>query len=417
MLSVLLFLFYLIVLLVVLNQLVKIKQIAITPPILISAFLFKVILGCLYGYIFFKYYHGDDTWMYHRESVDDYQKMIHHPFYFLKDLFPGSAFRYSHNFWQGMSYYIMDLENWGMIKLLAVFNIFSRGNYYINVLFFDFLVFTGPLLLFKLLVSFFPDKKTVLIIVLFFIPSATFWLSGIRAEGLLLLFIAVAVYYSYHFFLYKKLRSSFFAMAAFTGILIFRSEFLITFIPAFFSWTLCWKNPKKAFKYFTVVYTCSLLIFFASLFFSEKENLPMIVVKRQHEFLSLHANTVFKLDTLQPSFTSFAKILPQAFTNTLLRPFIWEAKGPLQLLTAFNITISWILLILLIFFYDKNRRLFFSDPLLLLFLFYGITQILLIGYTVPFPGAIVRYKIVPEFFMILYLSILIDWRKILNKLH
>jgi hypothetical protein len=417
MLSVLLFLFYLIVLLLILNRLVKIKQIAISSSVLTAAFLFKVMLGCLYGYIFLKYYHGDDTWMYHRESVDDYQKMIHHPFYFLKDLFPGSAFRYSHNFWQGMLYYRMDLENWGMIKLLAVFNIFSRGNYYINVLFFDFLVFTGPLLLFKLLLSFLSGKKNVLIIVLFFIPPSTFWLSGIRAEGLLLLFIAIAVYYSYHFLQHKKLRYSLFAMAGLTGIFIFRSEFLVTFIPAFFSWTLCWKNPGKAFKYFAVVYTCSLLIFFGSLFFSDKENLPMVVVERQQEFFSLHANTVFKLDTLQPSVTSFAKILPQAFSNTLLRPFVWEAKGPLQLLTAFNITTSWILLILLIFYHDKKQRQLFSDPLLLLFLFYGITQVLLIGYTVPFPGAIVRYKIIPEFFMILYVSILIDWRKILNKYH
>lgn len=417
MLSVLLFLFYLMVLLFILNWLVKIKQIAISRSVLTAAFLFKIMLGCLYGFIFLKYYGGDDTWMYHREALDDYQVMVHHPVIFINDLLPYSAFKYAHGFLQGMQYYIMDLETWTMIKMLAVFNIFSRGNYYINVLFFDFFVFFGPLLLYKLLVSFFPGKKMVLIIVLFFIPPATFWLSGIRAEGLLLLFMAFAIYYSYQFFLYKKIHFSLFAIAGLIGMFIYRSQFLLTFIPAFFSWSLCWKKPAKALKYFAAIYITSLAIFFGSLFFSKKENLPMLVIKRQQEFFSLHAKTAFTLDTLQPSLTSFAKVLPQAFTNTLLRPYFWEAKGPLQLATAFNIITLWILLILLIFFRKKNGRQLSFDPILLLFIFYGITQILLIGYTVPFPGAIVRYKIIPELFMILYLSILIDWKKILNKLN
>jgi hypothetical protein len=411
MLSTLLFLFYLSVLLVALNRLVKVKQVAINKPVLMGAFLFKIIMGCLYGYIFLKYYHGDDTWMFHQESVDDYQKMIHHPFYFLEDLFPGSAFRHSHNFWQGMQFYIMDLETWSMIKLLAVFNIFSRGNYYINVLFFDFLIFSGPLLLFKLLLSFFPAKKNVLIIILFFMPSATFWLSGIRSEGLLLLFIAMIVYYTYYFFQQKKIRYSLFAIAGLTGLLIFRSEFFILFIPAFFCWTLCYKTPKKSVVYFSITYIICIAVFFGSLLFSENKNLPIAVAGRQKDFFSLHANTTFKLDTLQPSVTSFAKILPQAFTNTLLRPFIWEAKGPLQLLTALNITVFWILLLLVIFYHEKEWRKIIVNPLLLLFVFYSVTQILSIGYTVPFPGAIVRYKIIPELFLILYLAILTDWKK------
>ena len=416
MLSVLLFFFYLVVLLFVLLRLAKIKRIAIDKSILIAAFLFKVLLGCLYGFIFLKFYGGDDTWMFHLEGLDDYQVLIHHPTDFLHNFSPFPAFRYAHNFPQAIHFYIMDLETYSVIKMLAVFDIFSRGNYYINALFFDFLVFFGPLLLYKLLLSFFAGKKNVLLIVLFFIPPATFWLSGIRAEGLLLLFVAVALYYSYQFFLYKKLKYCLFALAGFLGLLIFRGQLLLIFIPAFLSWSLCWKKPVNALKYFAVVYTATILIFFGSLFFSKTKNLPMFVVERQQEFFSLHAKTVLKLDTLQPSLISFVKILPQAFSNTMVRPFFWEAKGPLQLLTAINITALWILLMLLIFFPEKNWRQIFLNPILLLFLFYAITQMLAIGYTVPFPGAIVRYKILGELFLILYISLLINWKKLANKL-
>jgi hypothetical protein len=416
MLSLLLFIVYFFFLSFVLSRLVKIKQIGIKSPVLISAFMFKSLLGCLYGYIFLKYYHGDDTWMYHNESLGDYQKMVHHPVDFFKDLLPVSAFKYSHNFGQGMIFYLMDLENWSMIKLLAVFNIFSRGNYYINVLFFDFLVFMGPLLLFKLFESQFPERRKILAILLFFLPSTTFWLSGIRAEGLLLLFISVAVYYSYNFFQQRKYRDSFLAIGGLAGMLIFRSQYLLTFIPAFFSWSLCWNKPKKAIFYFSIVYAASFLIFFASPLVSPKENLPEVVVGKQREFLQLHGNTVFRLDTLQPVLTSFVKIFPEAFANTLLRPFVWEAKGPLQLLTAVDIIAFWLLMLLFLAFPSVNLRNLYSHPLLLLLLFYSLSQILLIGFTVPFPGAIIRYKVIPQILLILYVGILVDWIKITNKL-
>jgi hypothetical protein len=417
MLSVLLFIAYLFLLSFVLNRLVKIKQIPIKSPVLISAFLFKCLLGCLYGYIFLKYYHGDDTWMYHNESLEDYRKLVHHPVDFFKDLLPISAFKFSGNFGQGMFFYMMDLENWSMIKLLAVFNVFSRGNYYINVLFFDFLVFMGPLLLFRLFVSQFPEKKKILVLILFFLPSVTFWLSGIRAEGLLLLFLSMVVYYSRLFFQQRKYRYSLLAIGGLAGILIFRSQFLLTFIPAFLSWTLCWDKPKKAVFYFSIVYITGLLIFFASPLVSAKENLPALVAGKQKEFLQLHGNTMFRLDTLQPSLSGFVRVFPEAFGNTLLRPFIWEAKGPLQLLTAVDIIAFWLVIFLFLAFPVANLRNLYTHPLLLLLLFYSLSQIILIGYTVPFPGAIIRYKVIPQIMLILYIGVLVDWRRILDKLN
>ena len=60
---------------------------------------------------------------------------------------------------------------------------------------------------------------------------------------------------------------------------------------------------------------------------------------------------------------------------------------------------------------QKNWKQLFNHPLLLLFLFYGLSQIILIGYIVPFPGAIVRYKAIPELFLVVFLAVEIEWRK------
>jgi hypothetical protein len=118
--------------------------------------------------------------------------------------------------------------------------------------------------------------------------------------------------------------------------------------------------------------------------------------------------TSFRLDSLRPSVASFIKIAPQAFSNTFLRPFIWEEKGFLQFATALDIIFFWALLLISFFFHERDWRKIFQYPLLLLFIFFGISQIIFIGYIVPFPGAIVRYKSIPELFLFICLIFLYD---------
>lgn len=392
MLSAILFIFYFIGLLLLLTAWARKSQIRISFRAITFIYSYKVLLGCMYGYIFLKFYKGDDTWIFHRGSLIEYQKMVHHPINFLKDILPYAAFGVSNNFWQGIQFYIQDLEYWMMLKLLAFFNIFSLGNYYVNVLFFDFITATGLLLLFKLLVDFFPGKEKILMAVLFFLPLTTFWLSGIRAEGLLLLFIAIMLYYTSKWFSRRKTTYLIYIILALNGCIIFRSQLLIIFIPAFFCMTISWNNPKKALSFFASVYILCIAVFFCSIFILPEKNLALPLIDRQQEFFRLHGNTSFKLDSLKPSAAIFIKILPQAFSNTFLRPYIWETKGFLQLITSLDTIFLWASFLLALFFHKKKWKEIFQNPLFLLMAFFGLSQIILIGYIVPFPGAITRYK-------------------------
>jgi hypothetical protein len=299
-----------------------------------------------------------------------------------------------------------------MSKLLALFDIFSRGNYYINVLFFDFIAATGLFLLYKLLVSFFTRKKNILTGILFFLPLTTFWLSGIRAEGLLLLFIAIILYYTHKWFNgQKKVIYLIYIMLGLMGCLIFRSQLVIVFVPAFFCMMISWRNTIRSIYYFCAVYFTCIAIFFIGIIVSPEKNLSITVIKRQQEFFKLHG-TSFRLDSLQPSAASFIKNAPQAFSNTFLRPFIWEAKGFLQVVTALDIIFFWALVLISFFFHERGWRKIFQSPLLLLFIFFGISQIIFIGYIVPFPGAIVRYKSIPELFLFICMIILYDPKRL-----
>ncbi len=363
----------------------------------------KVLMGCCYGYLFLKYYGGDDTWMYFQNSVEEYHKLIDHPGAFFSDLLPGPSFSVAHGFWQGMFFYRQDLEWWLMVKMLAVFNLFSGSNYYVDVLFFECITTTGLLLLFQLLRSEFATKKNALLVIVFGVPSIAFWLSGIRAEGLLVFFIGVLLYYTHCWFEKRKVFYFFFIILAFAGLCIFRTSLLVIFFPAFFSWTISRKNlhEKNSLVYFSTVYIVVLLLFFGSMLVSPGMNLATPIVQSQHNFLQLKGNTRYALDALQPTIGSFLSVLPQAIANTFLRPYIWEAHGVLQVLAALQTMGIWIIFALIIFFHRKNRdkRL---HPLLLLFVFFACSQLILIGYVVPFPGAIVRYRSIPELFLLLF---------------
>ena len=414
--SAFLFVFYFLFLTAILLKLNRKFAIGLADWQVCCIFFLKSLLGCVYGYIFLKYYHGDDTWNFFNDSLLESKELFQHPASFLNALLPARAFQEAGNFWQGVQFYLRNLEYHTMVKLLALLNIISRSNYYIDVLWFNFLTIWGPILLFRLLKTIFPEQKAVLIICLFFIPTIGFWLSGIRAEGLLLLFIAIILYYTNQWFQRRNLAAFLWIIFGLAGSVIYRFQYLLILLPAYIAWTMSMGMKRKAIHYFLMVYGACALIFVVSMFISPERNLASPIVSRQQDFALLNGNTRFDLDRLEPTASSFLKVLPQAFSHTFLRPWIWEAKGLLQIAAALEIMAFWACCVLLISLPTAWWKERMGKPILLLFVFYGLSQMLLIGYTVPFPGAIIRYKCIPELFLIITMALSIDWKKIHYKL-
>jgi hypothetical protein len=375
------------------------------------AFGFKVLLGCLYGYIYFTYYGGDDTWMFHRESIDEYHELFRNPGLFFKDFSPVPSFEQADNFIQGMGLYAANLEKQLMFKMLAIFNIFSRQNYYINVVFFNFIVFWGHYWLLRLLCLEFPSKRTEFFLVIFFFPPVVFWLSGIRADGLLLFFMSMMLVQLYHWWILNKRFSFLRMLLALAGLIIFRNMLALLVIPGIVALLLTVRRRRNGWLTFGIVYGISIILFFGSTLLSPHANLPAQVVKKQQEYFTLKGNTRFKLDTLQASAGSFIKLLPQAVNNTFLRPHPWEARDKLQIMASLDNLLLWALVILFLFKKEAKWKRDLSDPLILFFLFFSISLYLFIGYTVPFPGAIIRYKAIAELFILLMLVLAIKWTR------
>ncbi len=377
-----------------------------------AIYLFKVVLGCCYGYIFLHSYGGDDTWNFFLDSLPETDKLFHQPVLFFQDFLPAAAFREAHSFSEGISFYLRNLEYWIIVKSLAIFNIFSKGNYYVDVLFFEFMTIWGQVLLMRLLLAHFPTKRNFLFIAIFFLPSLSFWISGIRAEAMLVLCIGLILFHTHLFFQRKKFSNLLWILAGMAGFIIFRAQFFIVFLPAYACWIITFKNKRRAPSGFLLIYIVCILAFFASIWIFPGNRLVMPVIHVQQKFMALHGNTRLPLDSLKPTVGGILHVFPQAVSNSFLRPWITEARGLLQIATAFEIMGIWILVIFFFLFPVIDRAAILKDPLILLLLFYAVSQILVIGFIVPFPGAIVRYKSIPELFLIITLGLSIDWKKI-----
>lgn len=386
------------------------KAFSLSLPEIMGAFGFKVLMGCVYGFVFWRFYHGDDTWALHEEGIVELKEWIESPGKFFKDLQPLESSFTHHGFPFNILVYLQLAEHFVLRKLLALFNILSGGNYYVNVVFFNFILFWGHYLLFSLLAAILPHKRNLLFLVVFFFPPAVFWLSGIRADGLLFLFVSLSLVHAFRWIHLRKKVSLAFLLLSLLGVLIFRTEAVVLLLPGLIAWY--WVERSARLQRvahpnrlaFLIVYGVSGLLFFGSLLVSDHQNLPSLAVKRQQEFMLLKGNTRFDLDSLQPSVGSFVRILPQAAGNTFLRPFPWEAKGPLQAMAVLENGLLLLLLVLIVFRRDQNVPVFRLQPLWWVLLCFSVCLYLMVGYIVPFPGAIVRYKIIPELFLLILLA-------------
>jgi hypothetical protein len=123
------------------------------------------------------------------------------------------------------------------------------------------------------------------------------------------------------------------------------------------------------------------------------------------------AGSLLAVDFLQPTASSFFRQTPKALFTVLFRPFPWEAKNPMFLLPALENILFAALLLLAIFFPAK-----ISNPGIFGFcITFSVLLLLVIGLTTPVLGALVRYRIAAQPFLLIALLMLIDREKLMKK--
>ena len=385
------FIFYFLLFSFLISRITFFKNSRIGGYNLIFLFLVKILAGIAYGkfYTLPKYSAGADTWRFYRLSLNETSWLLHHPIAFLKDLFIDN-YSQSGNIFSGENSYWNDLKSNVIIKLMAVMNVFTHNSYYSNTIFFNFLFLFGLVALFRVLYEIFPQKKLIIIAGIFLLPSTLFWCSGIHKDGLILSATGIIIY-TFN----KAVRNNFSAkriailILCFLAIFSLRNFVLFALIPALISWWLSTKTHRNNFAIFGAVYTSGLIFLLIVSLIFPSVNFLAFTANKQHEFLLLQGGSKISLPELQPTISSFISFIPNAIDMAFFRPHLSEIKNVAYLPAFAENLLILLLLLSSVIFLNKNVL---SKPVILALLFFSISILLLSGYTIPFTGAIVRYK-------------------------
>lgn len=355
------------------------------------AFLAKAAAGMIYGYIYSHYYTISDSWSYFNESLNDYHNLIHNPakFFTINSGFNHFADFFStadNAFWSNTGENIL-------IKLLAILNVFSVGNYYLDVVLFNVFSFWGLYLIYKVAIQYLPGKERWVYLLIFFWPSCLFWNSAIDKDGLLVFFAGILIIGIHNCILGRKLFLYLsLAIVSFAGIFLIRSVNALIFIPAIPGWWIASKIYKRRLRIFLITYSTVFILFVLSGLEGSPFNLLQQLANKQHQFLTLKANTRLPLTPLEPGFISFIKVLPESVNHIFFRPYITEISSPFHFMVFLENTGLLFIVCYIIFWKRKGRTQNLTAPFNLFLWSVSLIFLLLIGYIVPFPGAIIRYK-------------------------
>jgi hypothetical protein len=272
---------------------------------------------------------------------------------------------------------------------MALMNVITFKSYYVNIILFNILFLFGLVALFKVFDALFPGKKLLLIATIFLLPSMLFWCSGIHKDGLILSATGLVVY-CFCKRINERVKLKHVVLIALCLLLVFslRNYVVFALLPALWCWYIS-KKTARPISVFAVIYALGIAAFFIVPFLIPALNFPLFLANKQNEFLQLQGTSAVTSVTLQPTFRSYLSYLPEALDMAFLRPHVTEIKNLSYLPAIIENVLLLIVILLSLFFQDKKQRL---TPILLFFVFFSISILIIAGYTITLSGAIVRYR-------------------------
>lgn len=312
-------------------------------------------------------------------------------------------------------------SNFIIMKIAAALSYISFNSYLVITLFFGLFSFAG---LWKLFSTFniILEKKgeKLLAYTILYTPSICFWGSGLIKDSVCLGLIGFIIYFLHKLFILKKFSIRDMVLIAIMVYFLFILKSYIASIliasAALGYVILVLKKSRQNFLKFAlvilVVAISSVVIFInmaatiESLMEESKEQIE--VFKGAYAYAEVddeNSLAGFKGSNFDLTVSSFILRSPLAMFSTLFRPFLWESRKPIILLSALE---SFLMLIGFFYVMKKSglRRFFyllFSDPYIFFAFIFTLMLAAVVGFTTFNFGTLVRYRlpILPFYFFML----------------
>ena len=389
-----------------------------------------IFIGLIYGY----YYGGGDTYYYFNqaqilnrsfdESVIKWINLLLH--------IPKSSDENYYSYISQMEWY-KDPASYTVVSITAFISMFTLNTYLPTAVLFAFLSFSGVWALFKTFASLYPNLIRPIAVSILFIPSVIVWGSGIFKDTICLFGLGWLTYGTVRFLVQKDFSSKNILISVLSFFLIGRVKLyiLLAFLPALFMWiffnyTQRIKNPSQKIlaKFIMLCVVVGGSLFFMQRFSNELGKYSLEKVAQTSKitgsyiyWVSGDAGSAYSLGDFSPTIGGMLSKFPLAVNVTLFRPYLWESKKIIVLLSALEAILFLFVTLKILFTVPTTKiwKVIGHDPTIQFCLIFSLIFAFAVGISSYNFGALSRYKIPCLPFYALALVLIYYKNKPLNK--
>lgn len=388
----------------------------------------KIFGGVAFGMVYLYYYKGGDTIDYYSGATCMKNLFYYNPERFFElmifKITPEKYFSYfnNHTYWPPY-HLITKTENFNVIRIASVLAILTGGNFLTSTILMSFFSYFGIWRLYNLFVQLFPDLYKQFAWALFYTPSFFFWGSGIMKDTISIFSISLVIVYAHRIFMERSGSFSTIMWMILFSLLLLRIKpyLFLALMPGLIIWFTFERVQRIRIWFFRIMalpLALSIMVMLMLVvYIRSSTNLGYYSADRvlnqasiiQQDLLreDAYGKNNFNIGTFEPTIPGILKKAPAAINAGLFRPYIWEARSPVVLISGLE---NLALLLFTLYSLAKLRfRLFtepFCNPILSFCLIFSILIAFIIGLTTANFGALVRYKIQMLPFFIIFFMIL-----------
>ncbi|MBB1287130.1 hypothetical protein HRH25_22315 [Flavisolibacter sp. BT320] len=370
--------------------------------------------GAIFIGLLYQFYYGEgDTFNFFTHSKIINSSLNDSPVLWLKVLFGVSPENdpYIYRYSSQMLWYT-NPSSYAIPVIGAIFGLLNGTTYMPIALLFAFFSYSGIWVMFRTFTRVYPSLHKQLAFAFLYIPSTIVWGSGVFKDTVCMFGLGWITYTVFRMFVDKDFSVRNLLMLAFSFYLIalIKVYILVAFIPGLMMWLLMTYSSRIKQK--TARWAVNILFIGASLIvlvvlsqrFAKElgqyslENLAK-TAKVTQDYINYvseaEGGSAYDLGTFEPTIVSMVSKFPQAVVVTLFRPFLWEAKKPIMLLSALE-SFCFVLLVIAVLYkrgFKKTGQAISKDPNLAFFFIYSIIFAFAVGISTGNFGTLSRYKI------------------------
>ncbi|WP_345074819.1 hypothetical protein [Hymenobacter fastidiosus] len=374
------------------------------------------------GIVYQFYYGGGDTYNYYAHTKIVYQAFSDSPMLGLKLVMANGEFDAATIKYTSQMYWYKASTEYFVVRVASLCGFLCFNTYSVIALMFALLSFSGMWAMFITFVRIAPIAYKKLAFSVFFLPSVFFWGSGLMKDSLCIGALGWVFYAFYHLTIEKRNLTIAAAMGA-LGVYVLVSTkvyILLSFMPPALLWTFNENNQRiRSAALRALLKPVFLVLGLAAGYLGatnltagdEKYDVEKIgertKVNQQYLTSGTENGSSYNIGSFDGSLSALATVAPQAVVVSLFRPFPWEARSAIMILSALESMLMLYLTVSL--FYKtgvlKTFRLIISKPILTFCFIFVIIFAIGVGTNSGNFGTLVRYKIplMPFYLAALYI--------------